>query len=88
MIAAVPFKGFEGRWSGQWAQDYAALLKQADKVLFMEKTKTRDSYRKRNEWMVNHSGRVIAVTDTKHEGVKSSLAYARKQKLKVVTMAG
>ena len=83
LIAAVPFEGFEERWFGQWAEDYAA-----DKVLFLEKTKTRDSYRKRNEWAVNHSGCVIAVTDAKHEGLKASLAFARKQKIKVVTMAG
>ena len=82
------FEGFEERWSGQWAEDYAALLKQADKVLFLEKAKSPDSYRKRNEWAVNHCGCVIAVTDTKHEGLKTSLAYARKHKLKVITMAG
>lgn len=88
LIAAVPFEGFDQMWSGEWAQDYTALLKQADKVLFLDKAKSPDSYRKRNEWAVNHSGCVIAVTDTKHEGLKTSLAYARKQKLKVVTMAG
>ena len=88
LIAAVPFEGFEERWSGQWAEDYAALLKQADKVMYLEKTKTRDSYRKRNEWAVNHSSCVIAVTDAKSEGLKASLAFARKQKIKVVTMAG
>ena len=88
LIAAVPFEGFDQCWSGEWASDYANLIRQADKVMIMEKAKSADSYKKRNEWMLSHSSKVIAVTDGKHAGTKASLAFARKQRVKIISVAG
>lgn len=83
LIAAVPFAGFESRWSSEWKQDYTALLGQADLVKYICPTYNPGAYQRRNEWMVNHSARVIAVFNGEKSGTKNTVDYAISQSVDV-----
>lgn len=83
LIAAVPFSGFESRWSSEWKQDYTALLGQADLVKYICPTYNPGAYQRRNEWMVNHSARVIAVFNGEKSGTKNTVDYAISQSVDV-----
>lgn len=83
LIAAVPFEGFESRWSSEWKQDYTVLLGQADLVKYICPTYNPGAYQRRNEWMVNHSARVIAVFNGEKSGTKNTVDYAISQSVDV-----
>lgn len=78
LIAAVPFPGFESRWGEEWKNRYQILFQQADLVRFICDSYASSAYQKRNEWMVNHSARIIAVFNGEPSGTKNTIDYARK----------
>lgn len=79
LIASVPFPGFESRWSREWKQRYQALLDKADLVCFVCNSYRPSAFQKRNEWMVNHASRVIAVFSGAPSGTKNTIEYAKKE---------
>ena len=76
LIAAVPFPGFADKWTDEWQQKYEKLLKAADYVKIVNKEYSKDAFLIRNQWMVNHSSRVIAVYDGKAGGARNTIQYA------------
>lgn len=76
LIAAVPFRGFEDRWSSDWKRAYQELLEQADLVKYIFPGYNAGAYQRRNEWMVDHSSRVIAVFNGEPSGTKNTIDYA------------
>lgn len=89
LIAAVPFRGFESRWSEDWKNRYNALLGKADLVRFVCNGYSASAYQLRNEWMVDRSTRVIAVYNINtSSGTKNTVDYAWKKAVPVVVMAG
>lgn len=79
LIAVVPFRGFEDRWSSDWKRAYQELLEQADLVKYICPGYNAGAYQRRNEWMVDHSSRVIAVFNGEPSGTKNTIEYANKQ---------
>ena len=77
LIAAVPFRGFEDRWSSDWKRAYQELLEQADLVKYICPGYNAGAYQRRNEWMVDHSSRVIAVFNGEPSGTKNTIDYAK-----------
>lgn len=76
LIAAVPFEGFESRWSKDWKERYADLLGKADLVRYICPSYHAGAYQRRNEWMVDHSALVIAVFNGEKSGTKNTIDYA------------
>ena len=87
LIAAVPFRGFEDRWSSEWKRAYTYLLEQADIMKYICPGYNAGAYQRRNEWMVDHSSRVIAVFNGEASGTKNTVDYAEKRKLQVVMIS-
>ena len=87
LIAAVPFRGFEGRWSSEWKRSYRELLEQADLVEYICPGYNAGAYQRRNEWMVDHSSRVIAVFNGEPSGTKNTVEYADKRYVRVVRIS-
>lgn len=87
LIAAVPFQGFEARWSSEWKRAYQELLEQADLVKFICPGYSAGAYQRRNEWMVDHSRRVIAVFSGEPSGTKNTVQYARQRRLLINQIA-
>lgn len=76
LIAAVPFKGFESRWSREWKERYTDLLGKIDLVRYICLSYHAGAYQRRNEWMVDHSALVIAVFNGEKSGTKNTIDYA------------
>ncbi|OUQ77487.1 SLOG family protein [Flavonifractor sp. An100] len=84
LICALPFDGFGLHWSMDWTQRYSRILQQADLVRCICKEFSYASYQRRNEWMVDHSGRVIAVYTGESGGTRNTIAYAKQQHIPCV----
>lgn len=85
LIAAVPYPGFEARWSRDWQHRYHDLLKQADLTKVVSEHYVEDAFHRRNTWMVDHCSRVIAYYNGETGSTRSLLDYAQQQRLSVVT---
>ena len=87
LIAAVPFRGFEDRWSSDWKQAYQEVLEQADLVKYICPGYNAGAYQRRNEWMVDHSSRLIAVFNGEPSGTKNTIIYAQSISVPVVSLS-
>ena len=68
LIAVVPFKGQSASWSMVEQQRYAYILSKADDVVHLSEDYFNGCYFKRNDYMLSHSGSVIAYFDGKPKG--------------------
>ena len=84
LICASPYHGFENRWSQEWQERYRQVMERADLVRFICPAYSRDCFQRRNEWMVDHSSRVIAVYSGGPGGTRNTVEYAAKVGIKVV----
>lgn len=78
LICALPHPDFEKRWSASWQARYHAILQQADLVKIICPSFSMASYQIRNEWMVDHSARLIAIYNGTAGGTANTIAYAEK----------
>ena len=88
LIAAVPYPGFADAWNVEWREKYECLLAKADLVKTICPEYSEAAYRLRNQWMVDHSSRAIAVYDGKAGGTRNTIEYARKNGVLVRSLAG
>ena len=88
LICAIPHEGFEARWSANWKQLYRYVLDNADLVRVITSGYHTGVYQIRNEWMVNHSARVIAVFNGQPSGTKNTIGYAKNQGIPVRIIEG
>lgn len=86
LICASPYRGFEVRWSQDWQERYRRVMKQADLVRFICPSYSRDCFQRRNEWMVDHAARVIAVYNGESGGTRNTVAYAKRNGVPVVNV--
>ena len=85
LIAATPWPGFANRWNDDWKKAYNDLLNFADLVVNVCDHYHNGVFQKRNEWMVNHSNRVIAYFNGAPGGTRNTIEYAEKKKVEVIT---
>lgn len=78
LICACPYQGFERGWKQSWQKRYQAILSAADLVRFICPGYSRSCFQRRNEWMVDHAARVIAVWNGQPSGTKNTIDYAVK----------
>ena len=88
LVAAVPFQGFESRWSDRWRWHYNQVLKKANEAHYICDGYASFAYQKRNEWMVDHSSRVIAVYNGEAGGTRNTIRYAEKKEVPIVLLEG
>ncbi len=88
LICACPYPGFEKGWNYAWQKQYKDILAAADFVKYVCKSYGVGCFQKRNEWMVNHSARVIAVFNGKSGGTKNTIAFSKKAGVPVVLLGG
>ena len=88
LICACPYEGFECGWSQEWQKAYREILAAADLVKYVCKGYSRACFQIRNEWMVNHSARVIAVFNGEKSGTKNTIDYALRQNVPVEFIKG
>jgi uncharacterized phage-like protein YoqJ len=88
LICAIPYPGFEDSWSTIWQIRYRAVISTADLVRFICPRYCKECFQIRNEWLVNHSARVIAVFNGQPSGTKNTIDYALRQGVPVVQIYG
>lgn len=84
LICASPYKGFESRWSREWQERYHWVMERADLVRFICPGYSPDCFQRRNEWMVDHSARVIAIYNGGLGGTRNTLEYAKTQRVSIM----
>ena len=88
LMCACPYDGFEQSWSKEWQERYSAILAAADYVKYVCPAYSRSCFQIRNEWMVNHSARVIAVFNNQPSGTMNTIEYAIRQNVPVEFIKG
>ena len=83
-IAACPFQGVERSWPAEWQRKYHYVLKKSDEVHVISEQPGRKAFLERNEWMVDHASRLIAVYTGAPGGTYQTILYAEKKGLKLV----
>ena len=86
LICAAPFDGFEKSWSTDWQKRYRRVWAAADYQKFICPAYSRDCFQRRNEWMVDHSARLIAVFNGERGGTKNTIDYAARQGVPIVML--
>ncbi|MBO5129442.1 MAG: DUF1273 family protein, partial [Oscillospiraceae bacterium] len=72
----------------EWQRQYKEILSAADFVKYVCEGYSRSCFQIRNEWMVNHSARVIAVFNGEKSGTKNTIDYAIRQNVPVEFIKG
>ena len=88
LMCACPYEGFGCGWSQEWQKAYREILAATDFVKYVCEGYSRACFQIRNEWMVNHSARVIAVFNGEKSGTKNTIDYAMKVCVPVVRIEG
>ncbi len=84
LICASPYKGFEGSWSSDWQKRYNDIMNAADLIRFICPGYSRTCFQIRNEWMVDHSARLIAVYNGEKGGTRNTIKYAKKHNVDII----
>ena len=85
LISTNPHSNFIERWP-EWKKRYIAIMNAADLTRDICDGYKRGVYQIRNEWMVDHSSRVIAVWNGKPSGTKNTVDYANRVNVPVVNV--
>ena len=88
LICAVPFPGFEFRWSLEWRERYNKVLRTADIVEYIMPHYSRGCFQIRNKWMVDRSSRLIAVYNGMRGGTRNTIEYAERRGISIVMIDG
>ena len=85
LICVVPWPGFAKKWEFVWGSPFEYLLRHADYVKYISKTFRESVFRERNEYLVNHSRRLIAWYEDGVSKTWDTIEYAVRQGVEVVT---
>ena len=86
LICALPYENFGLHWSASRTDRYVEVIRHADMVRCISREFSYSAYQRRNEWMVDHSGRVIAVYTGERGGTRNTIAYAKQQHIPCVVI--
>lgn len=77
LVCVIPFEGMEERWPADWKKHYDQVRRQTDFVWVLSDRYSKDAYQKRNQWLVDHASRLIAVFNGSPSGTGNTIRYAR-----------
>lgn len=86
LMCAVPFIGYDSRWSDKQRSECQRILKNADHVVTVCNGYSDGCFQRRNEWLVDHASRLIAVWNGKPSGTGNAVRYALAQKVEVINL--
>ena len=72
------------RWSHPWQALYREILAAADGVKVFYPAFTYAAFKERNQWMVDHSTRVISVYTGQRGGTYNIIQYANAKNVQVL----
>ncbi len=82
--AAIPYEKQSSGWSEELRDRYNRLVSECDYQTVVQKEYTPDCMMRRNRYMVDNAGMLIACYDDKAGGTQKTMLYALRQGLTVV----
>ncbi len=83
IIAVKPYKAHGDNFLGREKFSLGRLISKADEVICLCDEYRKGCLQRRNEYMVDHSGKLIAVVSDYRSGTGATIRYAEKQNIKV-----
>ena len=83
IIAVKPYKTHGDNFLGKEKFSLGRLLSKADEVICLADEYRKGCLQRRNEYMVDHSGKLIAVVSDYRSGTGATIRYAEKQGIEV-----
>ncbi len=84
LICVEPWPGFAARWGEPWKGIHDAMLESADFVKVISRHYFNGVFESRNNYLVDHSNRLIAYYNGAPGGTRSMIEYAVKRGLKEI----
>lgn len=86
IIAVKPYKTHGDNFTGKEKFSLGRLLSNADEVICLADEYKKGCFQRRNEYMVDCSGKLIAVVSDYRSGTGATIRYAEKQGIEVRTI--
>lgn len=84
LLAVIPYYTYANSWKDEWKGRFDRLLKSASRHLYIDNEYHRDTYLRRNRYLVENSDLLIAVRKgTEHSGTTYTIDYAKKLGLNI-----
>ena len=87
LIFALPCRNQDERWTADQKRLYHDLLGEADKIRYVSDEYSPGCMKKRNHYMVDHSGYCICALLRDRSGTAQTVRYARENGLRVINVA-
>ncbi len=83
LISAVPYLSYGSTWKGidKWNLHY--ILQKSDNIHYVSENYNKACMKKRNEYMVDNSSKLIAVISDFRSGTGQTVRYAQKNNLDI-----
>lgn len=88
LVCAVPYNGFEKKWSAHERALFYSIIEKCDFVKYVCDGYSRACYQIRNIYMVDRSSLVIAAFCGEAGGTRNTLDYAMKKGVRVFNILG
>lgn len=82
-IGVLPFRGFGSSRKNEELYQYSNLIRSMDEIICLSEEYRSGCYRKRNQYLVDHSSLLIAVADDMHSGTGQTIRMAERAGLTV-----
>jgi len=86
LMCAVPFIGYNSKWSEKDTAESRRILERADLVVPVCGGYSDGCFQRRNEWMIDHCARVIAVWNGQQSGTANAVRYAQQKGVETVNL--
>lgn len=86
LVAVVPFRGQERSFPSGERMRYWAVLAAADRTVELETAYCRGCYYRRNDYLIDHAGRLVAWYVRPRSGTGYTVRRARKAGLEVINL--
>ena len=79
LIGMIPYDGFDEKWSVDWKKHYKLVRKELDGLYVASKEYSPNVYQQRNQLLVDHASKVIAVFNGDAGGTFNTIQYAQEK---------
>jgi uncharacterized phage-like protein YoqJ len=86
IIAALPCKNQEMYWNDNQKQVYYEFLKNVDKIVYVSDNYDSNCMFKRNQWMVDNCGLLVAAYNGTPSGTRKTINYAKNKKIPIINL--
>ena len=84
LICVEPYTGYGENWRGYDKWELSHIIEKADEVITICQGFEKSCMKQRNEYMVNHSSKLIAVVSNYRSGTGQTIRYAQKKGIDVM----